>query len=88
MRVQPWSLTPTLPQPAPDVTGSSVTTKMLMIKSIDPHARLELSEYTGEWYVASHIWICDGVIESGITEHRPTPESAILRPRRQPRSGS
>lgn len=56
---------------------NELTRTMMLIKSIDPHAHLELSEYTHGWYVASHIWVCDGVIESGITEHRPTPEGAV-----------
>lgn len=56
---------------------NDTTRAMLLIKSIDPHAHLCLSEHTGGWYVTSGIWVCDGVIESGITEHRPTPDGAV-----------
>lgn len=58
-------------------TMNDTTRAMLLIKSIDANAHLRLSEYTAGWYVASSIWECDGVIESGITEHRPTPEGAV-----------
>lgn len=57
---------------------TETTRLMMLIKTIDPHAHLCLSEYTEGWYVSSGIWICDGVIESGITEHRPTPSGAVL----------
>lgn len=56
---------------------NDTTRAMLLIKSIDPTAHLVLSEWTQQWFVSSDIWVCDGVIESGITQHRPTPDGAV-----------
>lgn len=53
------------------------TRLMLTIKSIDPSARLDCSEYTQRWYVASRIEVTNGVFLSGVSEHRDTPEDAI-----------
>lgn len=58
-------------------TMHETTRQMFLIKSIDRDAHLALSEWTQGWFVASGIWICDGVIEHGITEHRDTPDEAV-----------
>lgn len=51
---------------------------MLLIKSLDPKANLEFSEWTQKWFVAADIEISDGCIIGGITEHRDTPDQAVL----------
>lgn len=55
----------------------NVTEQMLLIKSLDNGAHVELSEYTGKWFVSARVEISDGVIVSGITEHRADPAAAV-----------
>ncbi len=50
---------------------------MLLINSIDSSASLRFSRFTRRWYVESKIEVSDGVILSGITEHRSTPADAV-----------
>lgn len=56
---------------------NETTRFMLTIKSIDPTARLDCSDYTQKWYISSRIEISDGVVLSGICEHEDTPEAAV-----------
>jgi hypothetical protein len=56
---------------------SDMTAAMLIIKSLDPSASLELSEYTQQWYVSARIDISDGACLSGVTEHEDTPDVAV-----------
>lgn len=50
---------------------------MLLIKSLDPGAKLAYSEYTDKFYVSSSIEISNGYILSGTTEHREGKEQAV-----------
>lgn len=56
----------------------TVTEAMLVIKALDNESSLELSEYTRKWYVAAGLDIGDGVLLTGISEHRHTPEDAVF----------
>lgn len=51
--------------------------RMFAIKSLDPRASLQLSEYTGMWYVEARINVSDGVFLTGPTEHRSSPQEAV-----------
>lgn len=54
------------------------TRAMLLIKSLDNSAHLELSEWTGKWFVSARIEVSDGVILRGLVEHRDTPDEAVF----------
>ena len=56
---------------------SDTTAAMLIIKSLDSSASLELSEYTQQWYVSARIEISDGSCLSSVTEHEDTPDVAV-----------
>jgi len=62
-----------MPEPVGEVGQA-----MLLIQSIDRTAKLEFSEYTRCWYIDSCLWLSQGYIQSGIVEHRGTPEQAVL----------
>lgn len=51
---------------------------MLTIKSIDPSAHVEFSEYTLKWFVSSRIHVGDGAMLTGITEHHDRPDAAVM----------
>jgi hypothetical protein len=59
------------------ILPSDTTAAMLIIKALDPRASLELSEYTGQWYVSARIEVSDGSCLSGITEHEHAPDVAV-----------
>lgn len=56
----------------------SATENMLLIKALAPSASLQLSTFTRKWYVDARIEISDGCMLSGVTEHRDTPDLAVL----------
>lgn len=51
--------------------------EMLAILALDPDASLLFSTMTHLWYVSARVYISDGAIESGVTEHRETPQAAV-----------
>lgn len=51
--------------------------KMLLIRVLDDNANIRFSDFTGRWYVESHVWIGDGAVLRGITEHERTPYEAV-----------
>lgn len=56
---------------------NQIDKQMLMIKSIDPGASLEFSDFTEAWFVNSSIWIYDDGALQGFSEHEETPELAV-----------
>lgn len=54
-----------------------MTSTMLKILALDPDASLRLSRFTELWYVSAKIEIGDGVLLTGVAEHRDSPEAAI-----------
>lgn len=50
--------------------------KTLIIKALDPNAKLSYSEYTDKFYIASLIEISNGYILSGVAEHREDKQEA------------
>jgi hypothetical protein len=53
-------------------------TAMLKILALDSGATLCFSQHTGKWYVSSRLGTTNGWVRGGITEHRPTPQEAVL----------
>lgn len=54
---------------------------MLLIKSLDPAAHLEFSEWTAQWWVSARIEVSNGAILTSLTSltsHRDTPETAVF----------
>ena len=51
---------------------------MLAILAIDPNASLKFSDMTNQWYLDLSCEISDGFFLTGPTEHRDTPEAAIV----------
>lgn len=52
---------------------------MLMLKAMSPDVTVAFSEYTGKWYVsARYLEIGDGSLLKGVTEHRASPDLAVL----------
>jgi hypothetical protein len=51
---------------------------MLQIKSLDNNASLGFSEYTSQWYVDARIEMGGEGVLFGMTEHRSSPESAVM----------
>jgi len=60
------------------LTAGSINQTMLLIKSIDLRAHLEFSEWTKQWYVEARIDIGGDGLLSGGSEHRDTPQEAVV----------
>lgn len=58
--------------------SDTVERAMLAIKTLDKDAFILLSEYTGLWYIGAKINVSDGIMMRGLTEHRSTPEQAVM----------
>ena len=54
------------------------TEAMLDIIEIAPNATILFSEFTHGWYVDARIEIGGDGLLSGVTEHRATPDTAVL----------
>lgn len=51
---------------------------MTAILMLDPDASVRYSTYTARWYVVARIEVGDGVMLLSPTEHRRTPEDAVV----------
>lgn len=54
--------------------------EMLLIMSIEPYASLMFSEFTGEWFVSSRLYVKEKVTDGGMigaVEHRPSAHQAV-----------
>jgi len=54
------------------------STEYVIIKALDPNARIMWSEYTDQFFVQAQIDIGDGALLGSIVEHRDTPDEAVL----------
>lgn len=52
--------------------------KMMLIKTLDPDAHINFSQYTQRWYVSSNIEVTDGMMITSLSEHSDTPGEAIV----------
>lgn len=48
------------------------------LRHLDPKVSIKRSSYTNQYYVDSNIGIGDGLVYRGVTEHRPSPVTAVL----------
>lgn len=48
------------------------------IMALDPNAHVAFSIYTGQWYLSARIEVSDGKIVSTLSQHRDTPDQAVL----------